>query len=193
MTVERMTVKECRAALTRAGLVRLACAKDNQPYVTPVLFAYDEQYLYGFTTPDQKIEWMRANPLVCVEVDEARGYDEWLSVNVCGRYEELPDAPEWAAARRRAHECLAKHAMWWQPPFVADAPGDGALPYAPVFYRISIERVTGYRAQPAPDEAQAASARELPARKLNALKLAARRVGGALKVLFTASHHRSPA
>ena len=50
--------------------------------VVPVYLAYDEASgcLYGFTTPGQKVEWMRANPLVCVEVDEIAAYDQWVSV-----------------------------------------------------------------------------------------------------------------
>ncbi len=73
----------------------LACAQENQPYVVPVYLAYDEVSgcLYGFTTPGQKIEWMRANPLVCVEMDEIEAYDQWVSVIVFGRYEELPETP----------------------------------------------------------------------------------------------------
>ena len=30
----------------------------------------DNDYLYSFSTVGQKIEWMRANPNVCVETDE---------------------------------------------------------------------------------------------------------------------------
>ena len=59
--------------------------RENQPYVVPVYLTYDvlsggEPCLYGFTTPGQKIEWMRANPLVCVEVDEVTAHDQWVSV-----------------------------------------------------------------------------------------------------------------
>ena len=36
---------------------------------------------------------MRANPLVCVEVDEVAAYDRWVSVIAFGRYEELPKPP----------------------------------------------------------------------------------------------------
>src|SRR4030095_7348470 len=51
-------------ASTRLG--RLACTQGAQPYVVPVHFAYHDRALYGFATVGQKIEWMRANPLVCV-------------------------------------------------------------------------------------------------------------------------------
>src|ERR1022692_3412894 len=96
MVIREMSREECLRVLAKAKLARLACAHENQPYVVPVYLAYHEAYecLYGFTTPGQKVEWMRANPLVCVEVDEIVAYDQWVSVIAFGRYEELPETPE---------------------------------------------------------------------------------------------------
>ena len=48
---------ECRAALGRVNFGRLACARDNQPYIVPIYFAYDGHHVYGFSTPGQKIDW----------------------------------------------------------------------------------------------------------------------------------------
>jgi nitroimidazol reductase NimA-like FMN-containing flavoprotein (pyridoxamine 5'-phosphate oxidase superfamily) len=90
-------------------LARLACARENQPYVVPVYLAYHERpgeqpCFYGFTTPGQKIDWMRANPLVCVEVDEITTDDQWVSVVAFGRYEELSEARGRDKVRRPAQE-----------------------------------------------------------------------------------------
>src|SRR5262245_54151651 len=70
MLVQEMTEAECLNTLARTRLGRLACAHQNQPYIVPIYFAYEQPYLYAFTTPGQKVEWMRYNPLVCLEVDE---------------------------------------------------------------------------------------------------------------------------
>jgi len=106
MVIHEMSKEECLRVLARATLARLACAQENQPYVVPVYLAYHEVSgcLYGFTTPGQKVEWMRANPLVCVEVDEIAAYDQWVSVIANGRYEELPETPGSAGARLRTPE-----------------------------------------------------------------------------------------
>jgi hypothetical protein len=37
---------------------------------------------------------MRTNPLVCVQADEVTNSEQWISVIVFGRFEELPDLPE---------------------------------------------------------------------------------------------------
>jgi hypothetical protein len=36
--------------------------------------------LYSFATIGRKVEWMRANPLVCVEVDEIVSRQKWQTV-----------------------------------------------------------------------------------------------------------------
>ena len=66
----------------RLGYGRLACACNNRPYIVPIYFVYDDDRLYCFSTLGRKIEWMRENPLVCVEADEVRGHDDWTSVIV---------------------------------------------------------------------------------------------------------------
>ena len=70
MVIQEMTERECRAMLAGTNVARLACARNNQPYIVPIHVDLDGEFLYGFATLGQKIEWMRQNPLVCLEVDE---------------------------------------------------------------------------------------------------------------------------
>jgi hypothetical protein len=165
MLIHEMTEDECRAALERVSFGRLACARDNQPYVVPINFSYDGKHLYGFSAPaeiygfstlGQKIEWMRTNPLVCLEIDERTSHHEWMSVVVSGHYEELPDTPEFGHARVHALEVLQKRAMWWQPAYVATEQREQ---FTPIFYRIHIRQMTGRRATPDPVEAAASAAK----------------------------------
>ena len=148
MFIHEMSELECRQALEHATVARLACAIDNQPYIVPVYFALDREYIYAFTSLGQKIEWMRTNPLVCLEIDERSSHSQWHSVIVFGRYEELPEDHEYEAARVKAHEVLQKHPMWWEPACVGAAHRDLPHSETPVFYRIRIDRVTGHRATP---------------------------------------------
>ena len=172
MVIRELSVPECLAALGRTRVARLGCAADGQPYVVPIYFALDtssegDPCLYGFTTVGQKVRWMRANPRVCVEWDEVEEYDRWVSVIVFGRYEELSDAAaeapprappatpqpdDWRPGgdRQRAQELLQKHVTWWQVGYAAFAARDEAEPFQAVYYRIRIEKVTGYRASPDP-------------------------------------------
>jgi len=102
MNIHEMTEEECRAMLSRGNVIRLACALNNQPYIVPIHIDLEGDFLYGYATLGQKIEWMRQNRLVCLESDELISHGQWASVIVTGRYEELPDAPEYAGERRVA-------------------------------------------------------------------------------------------
>ena len=109
MVIREMSRDECLKVLTRNRLARLGCARENQPYIVPVSLVCNEQIngepcLYGITTPGQKIEWMRANPLVCIEVDEVATQSQWVSVIVFGRYEEFPETPGSDDSRHRAQQ-----------------------------------------------------------------------------------------
>ena len=153
MFIKDMTEHQCITELERVRFGRLACACDNHPYVLPFYFAYSERHLYSFATPGRKIEWMRINPFVCVEVDEVVSSQQWMSVIVFGRYEEMPDTPEWQGRRELAHDLLAQRSMWWQPGYAAGT--HRGVPHAlvPIYYRICIDSMTGHRA--VPDEIQA--------------------------------------
>ncbi|OWK37344.1 pyridoxamine 5'-phosphate oxidase family protein [Fimbriiglobus ruber] len=184
--IREISRQECLQVLSGTRLARLACARENQPYIVPVYLVYDEAsgYLYGYTTPGQKVEWMRANPLVCVEVDLVTAYDRWVSIIAFGRYEELPEGPGSDDAmlraperprqtaevmpalsvdhgesrfgdgtrdeeRERAWQILSTNPFWGEPALAAwkaRAHRDPAEPFASVYYRIRIDRVTGHEA-----------------------------------------------
>ena len=146
MYIHEMSVDECIHALKKTNVGRLACARDNQPYLVPINFAFDGTYLYGFTTLGQKIEWMRSNPQVCFEMDEVSGSNEWMSVIVFGRYEELPDQPKFQGARIQAYRFLQERTMWWEPAYISQQHRDQPHSLTPIFYRIHIEKITGHRA-----------------------------------------------
>jgi nitroimidazol reductase NimA-like FMN-containing flavoprotein (pyridoxamine 5'-phosphate oxidase superfamily) len=148
MRITKMEYQECRDILRRLGFGRLGCARDNQPYIVPLYFAYEPDHLYGFATFGQKIEWMRANPRVCVQSDEVLSSDNWTSVIVLGRYEELPDTPAYADERGKAQSLLEKRSMWWQTSYVASNVRGQSVAPSPVFYCIHIEEISGLRASP---------------------------------------------
>jgi uncharacterized protein len=152
MFIHEMTIDECYRALQKASVGRLGCALNNQPYVVPINFAFDDGCLYGFTTLGQKVEWLRANPLVSFEVDEVTGHNNWMSIILFGRYEELPDQAEYEKPRIKAHALLQKRAMWWEPAYISQQHRDQPHSLTPIFYRIHIDKMTGHRATPEKSE-----------------------------------------
>ena len=148
MLIQELTKQASLDLLARTSLGRIACAQGAQPYVVPFYFTYDNYYLYSFSTVGQKIEWMRANPLVCVETDEVVSSQQWVSIIVFGLYEELPDTPACQQERASAHYLLQKRAMWWEPGCAKTILHGIQRPLVPVFYRIRVVQISGHRAGP---------------------------------------------
>jgi nitroimidazol reductase NimA-like FMN-containing flavoprotein (pyridoxamine 5'-phosphate oxidase superfamily) len=147
MLIREMTMQQNAAVLARTRLGRLACTHDGQPYIVPFYFAYDGSSFYSFATVGQKIEWMRLNPKVCIQVDEIVAVDRWFSVIVVGLYEELYDEPELQDIREHAHRLLQTNASWWETAVRAPA---RQCPLAPLYYRINALQITGRAAEPKP-------------------------------------------
>ena len=158
MLIHDMTRQASIDLLARMRLGRLACAHEGQPYITPIYYAYDDHYLYSFSTLGQKITWMRANPLVCVEVDELISAQDWATVIVLGKYEELPNTPEYEAHRERAYDLLQRRPGWWEPGYVKTVIGEKTRPIEPIYFRIHIDQISGHRGVP-----DTASSRKLSA------------------------------
>lgn len=151
MVINEMNEGECRAFLASASLGRLASSRDNQPYVVPIYFAYEPDFIYVLSTFGQKNEWMRANPKVCLEVDEIANQSQWMSVVASGRYQELPE-PQFTAEREHARTLLEKRSRWWQNALGERQLRLGDHAIAPLFFRIHVDSLTGLRASGEPAE-----------------------------------------
>lgn len=168
MLIKDMTAKECQEILTRIGFGRLACVKDSQPYVLPIYFAYEPDHVYGFSTFGRKIEWMRLNPRVCLEVDEVTSHISWTSIIIDGRYEELPGTPECRSERDQAQRLLEKRFLWWQTAYAAEQLRSRNKPSPTIFYRIHIGTLSGRRAIPdAVETAYSGRSKSRPLRRQN--------------------------
>jgi nitroimidazol reductase NimA-like FMN-containing flavoprotein (pyridoxamine 5'-phosphate oxidase superfamily) len=146
MVIHELSPAECRDVLERAAYGRLACARADQPYVLPFFFYLDRpsDSLYSFATLGQKIDWMRGNPKVCVEVDEVIDRSHWTTVVVFGRYLEITNSRLDEPERRRAVELFQDRDMWWLPGLGRRTPSDEHV--TAVVYRIVIDKLTGRRA-----------------------------------------------
>jgi nitroimidazol reductase NimA-like FMN-containing flavoprotein (pyridoxamine 5'-phosphate oxidase superfamily) len=143
--IHELTLAECRDVLSRASLARLACARADQPYVVPVSFAYDTESnsLFSFSTIGRKVEWMRENPKVCLEIEDISDKFHWTTVVIVGRYDEIADSNEHTAIRRRALDLFKTRDEWWLPGAARLGPTEH---HAMVMYRVLIDRMTGRRA-----------------------------------------------
>jgi len=150
MRIVAISKEECIETLERVSIGRLGCSLSDQPYVVPVAFSYEPDSIYIFSTVGKKINWMRQNPKVCLQVDEIGNRRNWLSVIVTGTYLELSE-PQYTAQREHALELLAQYSHYWQTALAERREQTGDLSIEPVFFRIDIESMCGLRALPEPE------------------------------------------
>jgi nitroimidazol reductase NimA-like FMN-containing flavoprotein (pyridoxamine 5'-phosphate oxidase superfamily) len=145
MVVHELTTTECRDALQRADLGRLACVNGDQPYIVPIHFSFDagRNCLYAFSVLGQKIDWMRQQPKVCLAVEDLTDKNHWTTVLVFGRYEELTDSADDKAALEAVMELFKQRPEWWLP---AVAKVGTRESHETVIYRVTIDQLTGRRA-----------------------------------------------
>jgi nitroimidazol reductase NimA-like FMN-containing flavoprotein (pyridoxamine 5'-phosphate oxidase superfamily) len=93
LEILEMNDVEMKSLLTRAGYGHLGCTRNETPYVVPVHFVYNDPDIYLYTTTGMKTEFIAANPLVCLQVEEVRDSTHWRSVIVNG-YAEALTSPE---------------------------------------------------------------------------------------------------
>ena len=160
MLIQEVSHEHALNLLAHLRLGRVACAEGAQPYVFPFYFAYHDGYLYSFSTVGQKIRWMRANPLVCVEVDEIVSSEEWVSIVIFGRYQELTDTPELKAERDLAYRLLQQKGIWWEPGYAKTIIEGAERALLPVYFRIQIAGITGHHS--APDSAEGVNVKPSP-------------------------------
>jgi nitroimidazol reductase NimA-like FMN-containing flavoprotein (pyridoxamine 5'-phosphate oxidase superfamily) len=145
MLIHELTPEECRDVLSRSDVARLACARNDQPYVVPISFSYDaaSYSLFSFSAVGKKVNWMRENAKVCLEVDEIADRFHWTTVVIFGRYQEIGDSPEQKDFHHRALHLFQQRKEWWLP---GGARTEQHQPHAIVLYRIQIDSLTGRRA-----------------------------------------------
>ncbi len=145
MVINELSEQECLKVLSRAQVARLGCSHEDQPYIVPLQIAYADRFVYVLSTYGQKIEWMRENPKVCLEVEEGKSASDWASVIVYGTYQELVE-PRYREERELAKSLLEKRKKWWLTAFAErQAKTDDQL-IDPIFFRVEIGSVSGLRA-----------------------------------------------
>jgi len=131
--------------LSSQALGRLACTDGKHPYIVPLTYTYDGEYIYGQTSEGTKLEILRKNPNVCFEVDRLTDMRNWQSVMVYGTFEELK-----AKEAEKAREILFSRVFQLMTSstihsFEHEVTGeiDDSTRIKHVMYRIKIEKMTG--------------------------------------------------
>jgi len=89
MNIGMMRDTDSLAILREGTMGRLGCIAAGWPYVVPVNYFFDGKDVYIHSLPGKKIDALRANPRVCLQVDEIKDSYHWRSVIAYGTFEEV--------------------------------------------------------------------------------------------------------
>ena len=135
--MKTLSNEDARRLFQSARVVRLGCVVNGDPYVVPINYHLEGDYLYSHSLSGMKIAGLRENPRACVQVDEIESDLRWRSAIAFGDYEEITRPNERA-------DILNKllHRFPMLTPVESAIAVDGSVPEVIVF-RIKIERLTG--------------------------------------------------
>lgn len=135
-----MSPDEVERLLAEQFVVRIGCTRNDEIFVVPVAYAWDGNSILAFSYEGRKLEMMRAEPEVCIEIDDVVHFGKWRSVVAWGKFEELK-----GEERANAKELLARRLD----PEIRESLSRTRLDRAmaddppPVVFRITLETITG--------------------------------------------------
>ena len=127
---------EISAVLTRNHMGRIAYTFHDQVNIVPLHYIYDDGWIYGRTSPGEKLVTLEHHRWVAFEVDEVQGLYDWRSVVLHGGFYVLSPGDEgWERALQLLRSAI--QAMLAE---------DDPTPFRTVLFRISVQENTGREA-----------------------------------------------
>jgi nitroimidazol reductase NimA-like FMN-containing flavoprotein (pyridoxamine 5'-phosphate oxidase superfamily) len=134
---------EIDAVLDRNQVGRIAYALHDRVDVQPIHYAYDGEWLYGRTSPGQKLATIAHNHWVAFEVDEVVGAFDWRSVVARGGFFVID--PEGTPQEREAWSHAVDLLRAIVPETMTD---EDPAAFRTTVFRIHVDEVTGRTAVP---------------------------------------------
>ena len=110
LEIKELSEEEAKAILSRNHLGRIAYSFRDQVDIRPLMYVFEEGWLFGRTSGGEKIRILRHNRWVALVVDEVKDFWNWESVVVRGGihfFGERGD-PEDLAIRDRALSAIRR-------------------------------------------------------------------------------------
>jgi nitroimidazol reductase NimA-like FMN-containing flavoprotein (pyridoxamine 5'-phosphate oxidase superfamily) len=89
--IKSLPKEEVFKLFERGHFGHLACHHRNDLYLVPVTYAFHEGFIYSHSALGKKINIMRSNPQICIQVEEVESFFRWKSALAWGEFEELKD------------------------------------------------------------------------------------------------------
>ena len=88
--IKNLDEKETRKILKEQKFGHLGCVLDSgEPYVVPVNYLFKDGEIYIHCLPGQKLDALRANGKVCLQVEKIGKSFQWQSAIAFGEFQEV--------------------------------------------------------------------------------------------------------
>lgn len=136
--IRDLSQDEIEALLERNDIGRLAFSFHDTVDMRPLHYVYNTGWLFGRTSPGDKLVTLRHNQWIAFETDEVSGPFDWASVIVHGAFYHLEDKGSVHEMRLydRAVRCLRRR---WRDALTERDP----LAFQTAVFGIQIESMTG--------------------------------------------------
>ena len=128
---------QARALLSACRMGHLGCIDGGEPYVVPINYLLDEGSIYSHSLPGRKIDAMRANPRVCLQVNQIDDDFHWRSAIAYGDFQEMSGSKDRRLILSKLLDRFPKLT-----PVESMIVQDASAPDSIVF-RIVVDRITG--------------------------------------------------
>ncbi|PWL37357.1 flavin mononucleotide-binding protein [Flagellimonas aquimarina] len=150
--IKNLKISDCLQLLNENYIGRLGFISHSSPHITPITYFHDaeEKSILSYSTEGHKINAMRKFPSVSLQVDEINTIQNWKSVLIHGRFEELQGSTAKKYLRKFSNgvqETIAKK-IGESPKFISDFSSRLSERKLPVVYRVNINDISGKYREP---------------------------------------------
>ncbi len=93
--IKELDDKKARKLLKEQKFGHLGCVLESgEPCVVPVNYLYQDETIYIHSLPGQKLDALRANRKICLQVEKIEDTLKWQSVIVFGEFQEVKKTNE---------------------------------------------------------------------------------------------------
>ncbi|NKI31274.1 pyridoxamine 5'-phosphate oxidase family protein [Croceivirga thetidis] len=145
--VKDMKMDDCLALLARNYIGRLGYIYGQSPFILPITFHHDpnEKCIISYSAEGHKLHAMRQYNVVSFQVDEITSIQNWKSVFIQGRYEEIKGSSTKLYLNRFAEGVRNSFKMRKEEPpaFIKDFSSKLEDRGVPTVYKISTDFISG--------------------------------------------------
>lgn len=138
--IRALSSEENIGILQKSVFGHMACSTNDETYLVPITYAFSDGYIYSHSKLGKKIEMMRVNPNVCIQVEEVKSFFDWKSVIAWGKFEELKEDEAAVGMRLLVQKIAEKDPNGHISSLELDLM---SLLETAVIFRIKIEKATG--------------------------------------------------